>query len=135
MLLPKLYNTLSRNVEPIATRDGTAVVQMTVERDGGKRGGTSATAAATGWRVRFALDVEPIGPVHAQIGLAGNHLSVGLWIERPEMAAKLAAEVGRLTAALVDDDRVTVEAVHVSRGTPPPARPEGGASHFIDVSL
>jgi hypothetical protein len=86
--------------------------------------------------VRFALDVEPIGPVHAQIGLSGDRLSVGLWIERPEMAARLAEDVGVLTAALADD-RVKIEAVHVSVGEPPAGRAEGGSAsgHFIDVSL
>jgi hypothetical protein len=117
---------------PLATASGTSVVQMTVERDAG--GGAKA-AATVGWRVRFALDIEPIGPVHAQIGLAGEHLSVGLWVERPDMAARLAAEVGDLTAALADD-RLTIEAVHVAAGEPPAAKGEGGgAGHFIDVSL
>lgn len=119
---------------PLATSTGTSIMQMTVERDGGGKG-REASGATVGWRVRFALDVEPIGPVHAQIGLSGDHLSVGLWIERPEMAARLAAQVGELTALLADD-RVSVEAVHVSSGLPPAQPSEGGgAGHFIDVSL
>lgn len=119
---------------PLATPSGTSIVQMTVERDGG---GTSEREGATaGWRVRFALDVEPIGPVHAQIGLSGDHLSVGLWIERPEMAARLAEEVGQLTAALADSS-MTVEPVRVQVGAPPAGRAEAGSpsGHFIDVSL
>ncbi len=120
---------------PLATRDGTSIVQMTVERDG-KQGGTAGEAAKVGWRVRFALDVEPIGPVHAQIGLSGEHLSVGLWIERPEMAEKLAADIGSLTSALSDGGSV-LEAVHVAAGEPPATRAEAQSSsgHFIDVSL
>lgn len=118
---------------PLATPMGTSIVQMTVERDASSA--AEGETAGLGWRVRFALDVEPIGPVHAQIGLAGEHLSVGLWVERPDMAARLASEVGDLTAALADD-RVTVEAVHVAAGEPPPIKGEGGGgSHFIDVSL
>lgn len=120
---------------PLATANGTAIVGIAVEHDG-SRGGGGEAAQAPGWRVRFALDVEPIGPVHAQIGLSGDHLSVGLWIERPEMAARLAADVGELAAALADG-KVEVDAVHVSAGEPPVGRAEGGSAfgHFIDVSL
>ncbi len=119
---------------PLATPNGTSIVQMTVERDGGGAG--EREGATAGWRVRFALDVEPIGPVHAQIGLSGDHLSVGLWIERPEMAARLAEEVGQLTAALADS-AMTVEPVRVQVGAPPAGRAEAGSTsgHFIDVSL
>lgn len=120
---------------PLATRDGTSIVQMTVERDG-KQGGQAGETAKVGWRVRFALDVEPIGPVHAQIGLSGEHLSVGLWIERREMAEKLAADIGSLTSALADGGSV-LEAVHVTAGEPPATRGEAQSTsgHFIDVSL
>ena len=120
---------------PLATANGTAIVEIAVEHDG-SGGGRGETASAPGWRVRFALDIEPIGPVHAQIGLSGDHLSVGLWIERPEMAARLAADVGELAAALADG-KVEVDAVHVSAGEPPVGRTEGGSAfgHFIDVSL
>lgn len=120
---------------PLATRDGTSIVQMTVERDG-KQSSRAGEPSKVGWRVRFALDVEPIGPIHAQIGLSGEHLSVGLWIERPEMAEKLAADIGSLTSALSDGGSV-LEAVHVSAGEPPATRAEvqSTSGHFIDVSL
>jgi hypothetical protein len=30
------------------------------------------------------MDVEPLGPVHAQIALLGKHAWIGLWAERAE---------------------------------------------------
>ncbi|MER2604357.1 MAG: flagellar hook-length control protein FliK, partial [Siculibacillus sp.] len=118
---------------PLATATGTSIVQMTVERDAPEAG---ATAASSGWRVRFALDVEPIGPVHAQIGLAGEHLSIGLWVERADMAARLADEVGQLRGAL-EAAAIPVEAIHLSTGAPPTAgrAATAGSGRFIDVSL
>jgi hypothetical protein len=41
------------------------------------------------WRARFSVDVEPMGPVHAQVTLVGNRAAVTLWAERPHSAAQL----------------------------------------------
>jgi tetratricopeptide (TPR) repeat protein len=46
------------------------------------------------------MDVEPLGPVHAQIGFSGERLAIGLWVERPDAAARLGGAVGRLEGAL-----------------------------------
>jgi len=119
---------------PIATRDGTAVMQMTVERDGGGRGGKAVKDGSGDWRVRFALDVEPVGAVTAQIGLAGEHLSIGLWIERPEMALRLAGAVGELRGAL-EAVAIPVEAIHVTAGRAPEAARPPASGRFVDVSL
>lgn len=119
---------------PLATRDGTAVVQMTIERDGGRRTGAEAASEPTGWRVRFALDVEPLGPVTAQIGLAGEHLSIGLWFERPETAARLSSEVGTLRGALEAAD-IPVDAIRVAAGRPSEATRSTTSGRFVDVSL
>lgn len=119
---------------PLATRDGTAVLQMSIERDGGRRSNTSAASDATGWRVRFALDVEPLGPVTAQVGLAGEHLSIGLWFERPETAARLSGEVGVLRGALEAAD-IPVDAIHVAAGRPAEASRTAPSGRFVDVSL
>ena len=119
---------------PLATRDGTAVVQMTIERDGGRRTGAEVVGEPTGWRVRFALDVEPLGPVTAQIGLAGEHLSIGLWFERPETAARLSGEVGALRGALEAAD-IPVDAIRVAAGRPAEATRSSTSGRFVDVSL
>ncbi len=117
---------------PIASGAGTGVVQMTVERDGGGQG--AERQATAGWRVRFALDIEPVGPVTAQIGLAGEHLSIGLWIERPEVANQLAGAVGQLRGAL-EAAAIPVEAIHVATGRPTEAPRAAASGRFVDVSL
>lgn len=116
---------------PIATPAGTGVVQMTVERDGGRRA-TGETSAGRAWRVCFSLDVEPLGPVHARIGWAGAGLSIGLWAERPDTATRLGAEVGRLRGAL-EAAAVQVEAIRLTAGRP--AAGGGGGGHLVDVEL
>lgn len=119
---------------PIATSTGTGVMQMTVERDGGGRGGATAQGGRGDWRVRFALDVEPVGPVTAQIGLSGEHLSIGLWVERPEMALRLAGAIGELRGSL-EAAAIPVEAVRVAAGRPPEGPSPPASGRFIDVSL
>ena len=58
---------------PFATPQGTAIAQFEVSRDGSA---AKADPQARIWRARFSLDVEPMGPVHAMIALAGARASV-----------------------------------------------------------
>jgi hypothetical protein len=118
---------------PIATAAGTGVVQMTVERDGG-RARPGEASASTGWRVRFSLDVEPLGPIHARIGLSGEKLSIGLWAERPDAAARLGDDVGRLQGAL-EAAAIPVESIHLATGRPASSTAAATAGRFVDVKL
>lgn len=130
---PEARGTREWAVEmPIATRDGTAVVQMTVERDGGRD--RTARAGDRGWRVRFSMDVEPLGPIHAQIGLVGEKLSIGLWAERPDAASRLGDDVGRLQGAL-EAAAIPVESIHLATGRPASGGPAPTAGRFVDVKL
>jgi hypothetical protein len=66
---------------PLQTPFGQAQARFEVSRDSFKaRNGAQAVV----WRTRFSMDVEPLGPVHAQIALLGKHAWIGLWAERPE---------------------------------------------------
>lgn len=66
---------------PLQTPFGQAQARFEVSRDCFKaRNGAQAVV----WRTRFSMDVEPLGPVHAQIALLGKHAWIGLWAERPE---------------------------------------------------
>ena len=71
---------------PFATPQGTAIAQFEVSRDGSA---AKADPQARIWRARFSLDVEPMGPVHAMIALAGARTSVTLWAERAATATQL----------------------------------------------
>ncbi|MDD3837036.1 MAG: flagellar hook-length control protein FliK, partial [Phenylobacterium sp.] len=80
------------------------------------------------WRVRFALDLEPMGPVEAQVVLRGAKAGVTLWVERPETARKLAREGERLTSALA---RASFEAELAVRQGPAP-RVAATPGRFLD---
>jgi flagellar hook-length control protein FliK len=113
---------------PFATPQGSTVAQFEIARDG-HRG--PADAAKPAWRARFSLDLDPIGPVHAQIALTGARAAVTLWAERPDTSARLRDNAGQLAEALRQAELEPGE-VLVRAGTPP--RPPGPAAsgRFLD---
>jgi hypothetical protein len=82
---------------PFATPQGTAVAQFEVSRD--PQGAKTERQLPT-WRARFSRDVEPMGPVHALVALAGSRASVTLWAERQATAARLTDNAAMLNDAL-----------------------------------
>jgi hypothetical protein len=115
---------------PFATAQGTAMAQFEISRDGG---GREAGAAKQVWRARFSLDVEPAGPVHAQVSLSGERTSVRMWAERPATAAQLRAGISQLSQALSHAELLPGDIV-VRDGAPvqPASAPAG---HFLDRAL
>lgn len=111
---------------PFATPQGSAVAQFEIDRDGG--GG--AEAAAPAWRARFAVDVEPFGPVQAEVSLSAGRAGVRLWAERQETVRQLRARQDLLLGAL--EAAAYVPEVAVYAGAPP--RPAAPAGHFLDRS-
>ncbi|CAN5173749.1 hypothetical protein BH11PSE2_BH11PSE2_11590 [soil metagenome] len=107
---------------PLATPQGSAVAQFEISRDGA---GT-AMEVARAWRVRFSIDVDPMGPVHAQIAMRGDRTSVTLWAERDESVQQLTASRGSLAAALSGAE------VAVYPGAP--HRPPPSAGRLVDQS-
>jgi hypothetical protein len=85
---------------PFQTPQGPAVAQFEISRDGGGAGGEGGRQMGRTWRARFSLDVEPMGPVHAQVALTGDRARVSLWAERPASMARLVGGEMRLDAAL-----------------------------------
>lgn len=112
---------------PFASPQGTAVAQFEIERDAKKDQQVEATGPV--WRARFSLNVEPAGPVHAVITLAGGNTTVRLWAERPETAAQLRDGTPLLSHALreaeLEPGDITVGGAATS--AKPPA-----AGHFLD---
>lgn len=112
---------------PFTTPQGTAMAQFEISRDGG---GREANAAKAVWRARFSLNVEPAGPVHAQVALNGDRTSVRMWAERPATALQLRAGVSQLTQALSRAE-LTPGDIVIRDGAPPqPAAAPAG--HFLD---
>jgi Flagellar hook-length control protein FliK len=115
---------------PFTTPQGTAMAQFEISRDGG---GEAVEAGKRVWRARFSLDVEPAGPVHALVSLAGDKTSVRMWAERPATAVQLRAGAGQLSQALSRAELRPGEIV-IRDGTPPLAAP-ARAGHFLDRAL
>jgi len=110
---------------PFATATGSTVAQFEISRDGG--GGAAAQGDST-WRARFSIDLEPMGPVHAQVAVTGARAGVTLWAERPATAKQLRAQCDILAAGL--EDASFAAAVSVQIGVPPHAPPAAG--RFLD---
>jgi hypothetical protein len=111
---------------PFSTPQGSAVAQFEISRDGGRAG---VTEAAPTWRARFSIDIEPLGPVHAQVAVTGARAGVTLWAERPATAAQLRSAQAALSDGL---ERAEFSpAISVQQGVPPrPAPPVAG--RFLD---
>jgi hypothetical protein len=115
---------------PFVTPQGTAMAQFEISRDGG---GSEAEASKRVWRARFSLDVEPSGPVHAQVSLVGDKTSVRMWAERPSTAAQLRAGAAQLSQQLSRAELQPGDIV-IRDGTPPQPAP-ARAGHFLDRAL
>jgi flagellar hook-length control protein FliK len=116
---------------PFATPQGTAMAQFEISRDGGSEG---VEAVKRIWRARFSLDVEPAGPVHALISLAGDKTSVRIWAERLATAEQLRAGASELSQALSRAELQPGDIV-IRDGAPPQAAPAARAGHFLDRAL
>jgi hypothetical protein len=115
---------------PFATPQGTAMAQFEISRDGG---GREAGAAKQVWRARFSLDVEPAGPIHAQVALSGARTSVRMWAERPATAAQLRSGVSQLSQAL---SRAELQPGDITVRDGAPVQPASApAGHFLDRAL
>ncbi|MDB5423232.1 MAG: hypothetical protein JWQ29_648, partial [Phenylobacterium sp.] len=107
---------------PIATPQGTALAQFEIDRDGAEPG--SADPQET-WRLRFSIDIDPLGPVHVHLGLNGDRAAVTIWAERDEGLERLKGQGAELARALPAD-------VVFHPGAP--RRPLPGAGRFVDRS-
>ena len=112
---------------PFATPQGVAVAQFEITREGG--GGAATGSAERTYRVRFSIDVEPLGPVHALVMLAGKRARVSLWAARSEIIASLRASQESLGAALRQAELTPEIAIHSG---PPPVKDAGALGHFVD---
>ncbi len=111
---------------PFTTPQGSAIAQFEISRDGG--GGTAQGEHKAVWRARFSLNLEPLGPVHAEIALMGERAGVALWAERPESLAQLNKERASLDQAFRDVDLTAEVALHPGA----PRRPSPAAGRFIN---
>jgi hypothetical protein len=110
---------------PFATPQGSTIAQFQISRDA--KGGANEYTGPV-WRARFSLDIEPIGPVHAQVALVGERAWVTLWAEREAGVQSLRAKESLLSQSLKDCD-VAAE-IAFCLGTP--HRRVAAAGQFLD---
>lgn len=85
---------------PIATPHGAAIAQFEIDQDAHMR---SEGESSRTWRVRFSLDIEPLGPVHVYLGAGAERASVIIWAEREESLERLRSRGAELAGALPAD--------------------------------
>lgn len=101
---------------PLRIGAETAILQFQIvrERDAG-----TPTAAATrqDWTMRFSMEAEPLGPIHAAVRWRDGHVGIQLWAEREDVAAQLDAARANLTDAL-EASAFTVDQLAIAAGRP-----------------
>jgi hypothetical protein len=115
---------------PFATLGGTAIAQFEISRDGAA---SAIESAKRVWRVRFSLDLEPAGPVHALISLSNDKTAVRMWAERPATATQLRAGASQLSQALSRAELQPGDIV-IRDGAPLQSK-SAPAGHFLDRAL
>ena len=113
---------------PFTSPQGTSIAQFEVSRD--PQAAKSDRRLPT-WRARFSLDVEPMGPVHALVALAGARTSVTLWAERHATAARLNDNAAMLNEALRAAELEPAD-VLFRVGAPPAVARQAAPGRFMD---
>lgn len=112
---------------PLALPNGTAVLPLEIERDPPQSG--SATPDAPLWRVRFALDIEPLGALQGVVTLQGRAIGVSFWAEREDTSRLLRQATPDLETSLLKSRFDSAE-FEVFTGHPQQARASAG--QFLD---
>jgi hypothetical protein len=115
---------------PIAFAQQTAMAGFRIERE--KRRKAENGQPIDIWGVRFAIDADGIGPVHAHVRLAGQTVSVSLWAEDKATHGAFLAAVPMLEAALADS-ALDIGDVAIFAGRPAEPR-RAAAGRFLDRS-
>ncbi len=112
---------------PLALPNGTAVLPLEIERDPPQAG--SATPDAPLWRVRFALDVEPLGALQGVVTLQGRAIGVSFWAEREDTSRLLRQATPDLETSLL---RSRFDSAEFEVFTGHPQQAKAAAGQFLD---
>jgi len=112
---------------PLALPNGTAVLPLEIERDPPQSG--SATPDAPLWRVRFALDVEPLGALQGVVTLQGRAIGVSFWAEREDTSRLLRQATPDLETSLL---RSRFDSAEFEVFTGHPQQAKASAGQFLD---
>ena len=112
---------------PLAFQQGITMLPLQVERDAPRRDAQGVTPPI--WRIRFALDIEPMGPLQGVVTLQGRDVGVLIWAEREETSQLLRGAAPGLEGALLDADFAS-GAIDIHTGQPRVMQPTAG--QFLD---
>jgi hypothetical protein len=112
---------------PLAFHSGTAIMPLRIEKEAERR--EAGAVEGPLWRVRFALDVEPMGPLQGVVTLQGRKVGVTLWAEREETGRLLRGAAPDLESALV---QARFEEGTVDVHTGQPRVMQATAGQFLD---
>lgn len=112
---------------PLVLHNGTAVLPLEIERDPPQPGSTTPDAPI--WRVRFALDAEPLGALQGVVTLQGRALGVSFWAEREETSRLLRQAAPDLATSLL---RSRFESADFEVFTGHPRQARAVAGQFLD---
>ncbi|MEQ1753631.1 MAG: flagellar hook-length control protein FliK [Micropepsaceae bacterium] len=113
---------------PVSTPHGDTKAKFEVNRDTCKgRDGEQVTV----WRARLSIDVEPLGPVHAQIALLNKKAWISLWTEREASMRTLEAH-RTLLQQTFSDESVSAEIICCVGS---PAVPQRTTGSLLDNSI
>ena len=112
---------------PLAFHNGAAILPLQIEKEPPRR--EAEGTAGPLWRVRFALDVEPMGPLQGVVTLQGRSVGITLWAEREETSRLLRGASPGLEAALIDA-QFENGTIDIHTGQPRVAQPTAG--QFLD---
>ncbi len=115
---------------PVAFGPQTAMMGVRVEHERRKRRETGE--AVDVWGIRFAIETDEIGAVHAHLRLSGRTLNVSLWADDDATHRAFVESAPMLEAAL-RDAALEVGEMAIFSGAPQEAR-KAGSGRFLDVS-
>ncbi len=108
---------------PMALQGRTVMLPLEIEEDGS--GAPADAAQGRLWRIRFALDIEPMGPVHAMVTMQGKLIGVFVWAEREATSQLVRSFSPDLEAALLGSDFERAD-IEVMTGQPQRRAPMAG---------
>ena len=112
---------------PLAFQQGISMLPLQVERDPPRRDAQGVSPPV--WRIRFALDVEPMGPLQGVVTLQGRDVGVSIWAEREKTSKLLRSAAPGLEGALLGADFAS-GAIDIHTGQPRVMQPTAG--QFLD---
>ena len=108
---------------PVATPTGQGFAEFEIHRDGQRDNGGGGSGSAASWRVRFALDIAPTGPLGAEIAVHADSLKATLWVADDAARAAMTPHISALETTLRAEGwpNAMVRIAASPASSPPPA--------------